>query len=109
MVGIKARFSRAPNGAATSVRLITTLPASTCGMPRGFAYVSGIIDPTSRLTAILGASRSQYQIPQVAGQTPSLGLTVNGVSDFPSAAINENQRQINNFAILAWQKRVGAI
>jgi outer membrane receptor protein involved in Fe transport len=77
--------------------------------PKGFAYVSGIIDPTSRLTAILGASRSQFQIPQVAGQTPSLGLTVNGTSDFPSAALNENQRQINNFGILAWQKRVGDI
>ena len=74
--------------------------------PRGFAYVSGIIDPTSRLTAILGASRSQYQIPQVAGQTPSLGLTVNGISDFPSALINETQTQINNFQILAYQKRV---
>jgi len=74
--------------------------------PKGFAYVSGVIDPTSRLTAILGASRSQYQIPQVAGQSPMLGLTVNGTSDFPSAAINENQRQINNFSILAWQKRL---
>jgi len=77
--------------------------------PKGFAYVSGIIDPTSRLTAILGASRSQFQIPQVAGQTPSLGLTVNGVSDFASAMVNENQRQINDFAILAYQKRVGDI
>jgi outer membrane cobalamin receptor len=75
--------------------------------PKGFAYVSGIIDPTSRLTAILGASRGQFQIPQVGGQTPALGLTVNGVSDFASAALNENQRQINNFGILAWQKRVG--
>jgi outer membrane receptor protein involved in Fe transport len=75
--------------------------------PKGFAYVSGIIDPTSRLTAILGASRSQFQIPQVGGQSPTLGLTVNGVSNFASAALNENQRQINNFAILAWQKRVG--
>jgi len=75
--------------------------------PKGFAYVSGIIDPTSRLTAILGASRGQFQIPQVGGQTPGLGLTVNGISDFASAALNENQRQINNFGILAWQKRVG--
>jgi outer membrane receptor protein involved in Fe transport len=75
--------------------------------PKGFAYVSGIIDPTSRLTAILGASRGQFQIPQVGGQTPSLGLTVNGVSDFASAALNENQRQINNFGIIAWQRRVG--
>jgi outer membrane receptor protein involved in Fe transport len=75
--------------------------------PKGFAYVSGIIDPTSRLTAILGAARSQYQIPQVAGQSPTLGLTVNGTSDFPSAQINENQTQINNFQILAYQKRAG--
>jgi outer membrane receptor protein involved in Fe transport len=77
--------------------------------PKGFAYVSGIIDPTSRLTAIFGATRSQFQIPQVAGQTPMLGLTVNGISDFPSALINENQRQINDFGILAYQKRVGDI
>jgi outer membrane receptor protein involved in Fe transport len=77
--------------------------------PKGFAYVSGIIDPTSRLTAILGASRSEYQIPQVAGQTPALGLTVNGISDFASASLNENQRQINNFQILAWQKHVDDI
>jgi len=74
---------------------------------RGFAYVSGIIDPTSRLTAMLGVSRSQFQIPQVAGQTPGLGLTVDGTSDFASAALNENQRQINHFGILAWQKHVG--
>jgi len=77
--------------------------------PRGFGYVSGIIDPTSRLTAIFGAARSNFQIPQVAGQTPTLGLTVNSTTDFPSAAINENQRQITNYGILAWQKRVGDI
>jgi outer membrane receptor protein involved in Fe transport len=77
--------------------------------PKGFAYVSGIIDPTSRLTALLGVSRSQFQIPQVADQTPSLGLTVNGNSDFLSQNLKENQRQINNFGILAWQKRVGDI
>ena len=75
--------------------------------PKGFAYVSGIIDPTSRLTAMFGASRGTFQIPQVGGQTPALGLTVNGISDFASAALNENQRQINNFGIIAWQKRVG--
>jgi outer membrane receptor protein involved in Fe transport len=74
--------------------------------PKGFGYVSYIFDPTSRLTPIFGARRSQYQIPQVAGQSPSLGLTVNGASDFPSATINENQTQINNFEILAWQKRL---
>ena len=77
--------------------------------PKGFGYISGIIDPTSRLTAIFGVTRSEFQIPQVAGQMPALGLTVNGTTNFPSAAINENQRQINNFGILAWQKHVNDI
>jgi outer membrane receptor protein involved in Fe transport len=75
--------------------------------PRGFAYVSGIIDPTTRITSIFGVSRSEYQIPNNPGQSPSLGLSVGGVSDFDSANLNENQRQITDFAIVALQKRVG--
>jgi hypothetical protein len=59
--------------------------------PKGFAYVSGIIDPTSRLTAILGASRGTFQIPQVGGQSPTLGLTVNGINDFASASLRTGQ------------------
>jgi outer membrane receptor protein involved in Fe transport len=77
--------------------------------PRGFAYVSGIIDPNTRLTAILGASRSQFQIPNIPGLTPGLGLSVNGVSNFPSADFNQNQRQINEFAIVTLQKRAGPV
>ncbi len=77
--------------------------------PRGFAYVSGIIDPNTRLTAILGTSRSQFQIPNIPGLTPGLGLTVNGVSDFPSDAFNQNQRQINDYSILTLQKRAGPV
>jgi outer membrane receptor protein involved in Fe transport len=77
--------------------------------PRGFAYVSGIIDPNTRLTAILGASRSQFQIPNIPNLTPALGLTVNGVTDFPSADFNQTQRQINDFAIVTLQKRAGPV
>src|SRR5439155_20042925 len=57
---------------------------------RGFAYLSGIIDPTTRLTAILGTSRSQFQIPDVPGfvTTP---FTVTGISTSNSATLTENQ------------------
>jgi outer membrane receptor protein involved in Fe transport len=75
----------------------------------GFAYLSGIIDPTARLTAILGTSRNQLQIPNNPNQTPSLGLTVNGSSDFDSATLNENQREITHYGILALQKSVGPL
>jgi len=77
--------------------------------PRGFAYVAGIIDPNTRISAILGASRSQFQIPNIPNLTPGLGLTVNGATDFPSAAFNQNQLQNNDFAIITLQKRAGPI
>jgi outer membrane receptor protein involved in Fe transport len=74
--------------------------------PRGFAYVSGIIDPTTRVTTILGTSRSEYQIPNNPGQTPGLGLSVDSISDFDSSTLNENQREITQYAIVALQKQV---
>ncbi|HEY3911607.1 MAG TPA: TonB-dependent receptor [Stellaceae bacterium] len=77
--------------------------------PRGFAYVSGIIDPTTRVTSIFGVSRSEYQIPNNPGQTPSLGLTADGVSDFNSSLFNENQREITDYGIVALQKQVDAL
>src|SRR5205085_598730 len=76
---------------------------------RGFAYISGIIDPTTRLTGIFGTSRSQYQIPNVPGMSPGLGLTVNGVSDFSSGQLNQNQRQITHYAIGTLQKQAGPV
>ncbi len=72
---------------------------------RGFAYLSGIVDPTTRVTAILGTSRGQYQIPNNPGQATS-GLAVNGITDFHSSLLNENQRQITHYAIGALQKKL---
>jgi outer membrane receptor protein involved in Fe transport len=74
---------------------------------RGFGYISGIVDPTARLSAIFGTSRSQLQIPNNPGQVPGLGLTVNGVGNFDSARLDENQRQLTHYGILALQKKVG--
>src|SRR5216684_4319166 len=76
---------------------------------RGFAYVSGIIDPTTRLTAILGTSHQQFQIPNRPGAPVTTGLTVNGLSDFGSALLNENQREINHYGILALQQKVNEL
>jgi len=74
---------------------------------RGFAYISGIIDLNTRVTGIFGTSRGQYQIPNTPNLAPSLGLSVNGLTDFNSAALNENQRQINHFAIATLEKKAG--
>ncbi len=48
-----------------------------------------------------GVSASQYQIPNNPGQMP--GFTAFGVSDFDSSLLNENQKEFNQFNVLAVQ------
>ncbi len=74
----------------------------------GLLYVSGILDPTTRISLTAGTSNSAFQIPNNPGQTPSLGLAVNGATDFDSANLNERQREDTQFGILSLQKQMGA-
>jgi outer membrane receptor protein involved in Fe transport len=69
---------------------------------KGFAYVSTVLDPTSRLTYIGGVSNSTFQIPNNPGQTPN--FTVDGVSNFDSTLLNEHQNEFNQFNVVAYQK-----
>ena len=71
---------------------------------RNFAYVSTIIDPTTRLSFIGGTATSSFQIPNVPGQSPS--FTAFGISNFPSALVDENQVEKYKFGVLALQKSV---
>jgi outer membrane receptor protein involved in Fe transport len=72
----------------------------------GLAYASAILDPATRVSVIIGGFDGQFQIPNNPGQQ-TLGFTVNGVTDFNSANLNENQRERTDFAILSLQKHVG--
>ncbi|MBV9826671.1 MAG: TonB-dependent receptor [Alphaproteobacteria bacterium] len=76
---------------------------------RGFGYVSGALDPTTRLSAIVGTSRSQFQIPNNPGQSPGLGLVANGIASFDSSDLNENQREITHYGVVALQKSIDAL
>jgi len=69
----------------------------------GFGYFEYILDSNDRLSAILGTSRGQYQIPNNPGLTPSLGLDVQGVTYYPSADFNENQTEITQYGIASYQ------
>ncbi|UPJ72035.1 TonB-dependent receptor [Bradyrhizobium sp. 187] len=68
---------------------------------KGFAYLSTVVDPTTRIVYMGGVSNSRFQIPNNPGQTPQ--FTAFGVSDFNSANLNENQREFNSFNVLALQ------
>jgi outer membrane receptor protein involved in Fe transport len=69
---------------------------------KGFAYVSTVLDPTSRLTYIAGVSNSSFQIPNNPGQTPNFKAF--GVSNFDSTFLNEHQNEYNQFNVVAYQK-----
>ena len=73
----------------------------------GFAYLEDIIDDYSSVTAILGTSHDNFQIPNIAGEAPSLGLTVNGRADFPSIDLNERQHEITHYAVLSYLRSQG--
>jgi opacity protein-like surface antigen/outer membrane receptor protein involved in Fe transport len=74
---------------------------------RSFAYVSTIIDPTTRLSFIGGTATNSYQIPNVPGLSPS--FTAFGITSFPSALVNETQVEKYKFGVLALQKSVNDV
>lgn len=73
---------------------------------RGFGYLSYLVSPTSRLNLILADSEGRFQIPNNPGQLPVYSL--NGQTSFDSSNLNENQNEINRYAILSLQGTAGA-
>src|ERR1700758_831037 len=71
---------------------------------RGFAYVSTILDPYSRFTLMAGASYGTFQIPNTPGLIPN--FTDFGLSNFNSAALNENQVEQSYWTVWAWQRSI---
>ncbi|MGB6602707.1 MAG: TonB-dependent receptor [Steroidobacteraceae bacterium] len=72
-----------------------------------FAYLEDILDSNNRLSVILGSSDDEFQIPNQHGLEPTLGLDVNGVTDFLSNNLNESQHELAQYAILSWQHSQG--
>ncbi len=77
----------------------------------GFAFLQDILDDNSSVTAIVGTSNNQFQIPNQVGLQPTgldgingLGpagaLLVNGQSAFASENLNERQDEIAHYGIL---------
>ena len=70
-----------------------------------FSYLSYIIDDSSRLTLLVGANHSDFEIPNTPGIPPV--FTVGTRSNFNSAKLDETQAETNNYEILTYQKKVG--
>jgi len=76
-----------------------------------FAYISKVIDDTSRLNFMLSASHADFQIPNNPGQSVISDSNGNSIlpAGFPvidSSQLNERQSEQNYYAIAAYQKAI---
>jgi outer membrane receptor protein involved in Fe transport len=77
---------------------------------RAFVYISDIVSSTSRLTAFGGTSIGYFQIPNNPGQgDPATNFSLNGNSSFDSSKLDQNQREITHYGVLAYQYAGGAL
>jgi outer membrane receptor protein involved in Fe transport len=75
---------------------------------KGFAYLSYILDDTSRISLMGSASYSTFQIPNSPGNTtPAFTNAPGQPATFDSANLNENQDERNYYGVLAYQKTAG--
>jgi outer membrane receptor protein involved in Fe transport len=74
----------------------------------GFGYFEDIVDQQNRLAVMLGSSVGRFQIPDLDGEQPALGLDVNGETTYPSQDLNESQREVTQFSALSWQHSAGS-
>src|SRR5437016_4357033 len=70
-----------------------------------FGYFSDIIDETSRVTLLVSANHSDFEIPNNPGQPSAFNDM--GRSAFNSAKLDENQSEDNAYEILTYQKKAG--
>ncbi|CAN5895963.1 hypothetical protein BH11PSE3_BH11PSE3_15950 [soil metagenome] len=68
----------------------------------GLAKVTGIVDESTRLSFIGGGASARFQIPNVPGQVPN--FTVNGISNWNSATLDQRQWEDTYFGIASLQK-----
>lgn len=71
-----------------------------------FGYLSYMINPLTRVSVLFGAAANRFEIPNTPGLAPA--YTLNGVSAFDSANLNESQSELNNFGVVALQGSNGA-
>jgi outer membrane receptor protein involved in Fe transport len=71
-----------------------------------FGYLSYLLNPLTRATVMFGAMSNRFEIPNTPGVAPT--FTYNGNAAFDSAALNETQAELNNFAAFALQGTNGA-
>ena len=69
---------------------------------KGFGYLTYLFDDTSRLSLIFSGTHSDFQLPNIPGQTAS--YQYGNLTTFDSSTLNENQTEQTYYGVLAYQK-----
>jgi outer membrane receptor protein involved in Fe transport len=72
---------------------------------QGFANLSYLIDPQTRLSLMTGTAVNYFEIPPEPGLAQQFDLT--GVPVYPSSQVHENENEQNYYGILALQGTLG--
>ncbi len=72
---------------------------------RSFGELSYLLDDATRISVLAGVTNNRFQIPDNPGQTPAYVLA--GIGAYPSAILNERQRELTRFAIVSLQGKLG--
>ena len=76
---------------------------------QAFGYFDHVIDDASRVSAVLGTSQQRFEIPNVEGLQPDLGLSVNGRTGFRSEDLDSRQREATTYAIATYLRDEGPL
>ena len=68
---------------------------------RAFFYGSDILNPDLRITAMIGHSLANFQLPNNPGQTPV--FQDGSQTNFDSSNLNETQRELNDYGVISLQ------
>ena len=74
-----------------------------------FGYLEDVLDEQNRVAVGAGTSVGSYQIPNQSGLQPTLGLSVNGQTAYPSENLDEHQREVTHFGFLSLQHSAGPL
>ena len=81
----------------------------TTNQAKAFAYISYVLDRTSRLAFMASASYSQFQVPNTPGLAPGTSPDGNPwvPGFFDSLFLNERQDEQNAYGVVTYQKSAG--
>ena len=77
---------------------------------KGFGYLSYLLNPDTKLSFMFGSYDGKFQIPNNPGQPTYVALNGplgNLPATYDSSTVNDQQREVNRFAVTALQSSLG--